>query len=441
MTHSCVAYVLALAGVLTVSAQSIPVANAGFEKPAVAVRAANGPGIPGWQNFQPFETCSGGVLPANGVAHPLSSQTVPPSDGSQLGFIRLCEPLSNFVWQMLPVNYQPNTNYTFTVDFYRDAGSVATPFGSIAFCHGAHLFCPDPQTIPGTGGPVSTNLFVNPGDTFVGNPITVAIFGVAIPGQERIFYFDHARLEATPRTLHTSGIVGVYAHRPGVTSQLNALCNFTSSPCDVTLEFHDIHGVLVSQSETTLRPGQTASLDQPVSRDSMPDAGELIPRWFLKSGTADVSFEIFDSSTLRSNLFVNWTDGSISKMGNLDSGPVTITPLDTVRVKVYCDGSVRPAAAVVASTGACSATLGFADLATGRILKESRVALQPGTAAYVDLNYEDTAQISPREEVHPQLTVTGGTIVAGIAILDRTTGGTVTQSAPTTAARVGGGDQ
>lgn len=86
-------------------------------------------------------------------------------------------------------------------------------------------------------------------------------------------------------------------------------------------------------------------------------------------------------------------------MGNLNSGPLGITPLDTLKVKVYCDGSVRPGEAPPAAT--CSAILGFADAVSGQTLKQSRVVLAPGTGGYVDLNYEDTLQTLPRQEVIP----------------------------------------
>ena len=440
--------IVELAGALSLSAQSIPLANAGFEAPTVAVGTNNGGGIPGWQFNQNSQKCSDGTFSTSGVAHPLSSQLAPPSDGSQVGYSHFCGPYSTTaIWQTLPVNYSPNTGYTFTLDFYGDVAPHVPLGASIGFCFGhstdpGGLNCPPEniQTVPAGGGTVSANLFVSSNDRFLGSPISVIILATSFDIPSNI-YFDHARLEATPRIAHSSGIVGMYAHRPGVTSQLNAICsNSTSSPCDVALEFHDIHGVLVSQTETTLRPGQATSLDQPVSRDFMPDAGELIPRWYLKSGNADVSFEIIDSSTMRSNFFVNWADGSVSKMGNLNSGPVGITPFDTVRVKVYCDGSVRSGEAAAISAP-CSATLGFADSASGRTLKQSRMVLQPGTAGYLDLFYEDTPQTATREEVRPMITVNGGNAIGGFAILDRGTGGTVTQSFPASSATVGGGDQ
>ena len=436
------AVLLGLAGSCSLSAQSIPLSNPSFESPAVSVGAQTVGGIPGWQYFPAAPNC----IATAGVAHPLSSQLSPPSDGSQVGYSHLCPntPGPNTgaaFFQTLPVNYQPNTTYTFTLDFYRDAGATLPIRAAIAFCFGSpgNPICPDPedtQDVPAAGGTVSVSMLVNSVDRFLGSPISVGIFQGDAAGTPNL-YFDNARLEAVPRTAHSYGIVGMYAHRPGVTSRLNAVCSpATTSPCDLALEFHDIHGVLVAQTETILRPGQTASLDQPVSRDFMPDAGELIPRWFLKSGMADVSFEILDSS-MRTNFFVNWADGSVSKMGNLNSGPVGITAADTVRAKVYCDGSVRPGIAASAST--CRATLGFTDTVSGRVLKQSRVMLAPGTGGYLDLNYEDTPQTSPRQEVIPQLTVTGGNAVGGFAVLDRATGGTVTQSFPAILATTGGG--
>lgn len=152
------------------------------------------------------------------------------------------------VYQTLRVNYSPNTLYTFTMDFYRDVNQTAAVDGSIAFWYGAppNLNCPpeDAQIIPGAGGTVSTSLFVNSIDRFLGSAISVIIqVGFGPPN----LYFDNARLEATPRVAHSYGTVGMFAHRPGV-------------------ELHDIHGVLLAQNEVTLRSGQTTSIALPVSR-------------------------------------------------------------------------------------------------------------------------------------------------------------------------------
>jgi hypothetical protein len=74
------------------------------------------------------------------------------------------------------------------------------------------------------------------------------------------------------------------------------------------------------------------------------------------------------------------------------------------------------------------------------MLKQSRMVIEPGTGGYLDLYYEDTPQTMARQEVIPQLTVTGGNAIGGFAVLDRATGGTITQSFPATAAIVGPGN-
>ena len=441
LTLSAFAVLLYLGGWVRLSAQSIPLANASFETPPVAVGAKTTGGIPGWNSFIPF-ACTNGNVETTGVYHPLTSQVSPPSDGSQLGYFQACgDSFENqaIISQTLPVNYSPNTGYTFTMDFFRDSSSTVPIDAHIGFCYGPAAFaqthvCTEAyQMVPTAGGSASATLFVNNGSPYLGSPITIFIF----KGSGNLS-FDNARLEATPRVAHSSGLVGMFAHRQGVTSQLNALCsNAGTAPCDLALEFHDIHGVLVSQKQVTLRPGEATSLDQPVSRDFMPVAGELIPRWFLKAGVADFSFEILDNSTMRSNFFINWGDGSVAKMFNLDSGPVGITSLDTVRAKAYCDGSVRADESASPVTP-CAATLGFVDAASGRTLKTSRVLLQPGTGAYLDINYEETPQTTPRQQVIPQLKANTGNIVGGFAVLDRATGGTVTQSFPVTPASTNG---
>ena len=129
--------IVGLAGALTLSAQSIPLANAGFETPTVAVGTNNGGGIPGWQFSQNTQKCSDGTFSTAGVAHPLSSQLAPPSDGSQVGYSHFCGPYSTTaIWQTLPVNYSPNTGYTFTLDFYRDAAINQPLQAAIGFCYG-----------------------------------------------------------------------------------------------------------------------------------------------------------------------------------------------------------------------------------------------------------------------------------------------------------------
>jgi hypothetical protein len=435
------AVVLRLVGSASLYAQSIPLANPTFEIPTVAVGAKTTGGIPGWPILYPLRQClSQGTSTDQGVAHPLSTQLAPPSDGSQVGYFQLCGGFTVNNSQTTPAYYSPNTTYTFTVDFYRDAGAVSPIEITLLFCYAipGGPACSGGKSVVATSvGTLSASKFISTTDSFVSRPIVVEINAGAGQGQATNLYFDNARLEATPLVAHTQGIVGIFAHRPGVTSRLNVLCNPASPPCALALEFHDIHGVLVSQKQVTVRPSETTSLDQPVSRDFMPDGGELVPRWFLKSGIGDVSFEIFDSSTGRTDLFVNWGGGSAPKTGNLNSGPVAITPLDTVRVKAYCDGSAPTGEAAVKTQ--CTAILGFADAASGRMLKQSRMVIEPGTGGYLDLHYEDTPQTMPRQEVIPQLTITGGNGIGGFAVLDRATGGTITQSFPAAAAVVGHG--
>jgi hypothetical protein len=153
----------------------------------------------------------------------------------------------------------------------------------------------------------------------------------------------------------------------------------------------------------------------------------VIPRWFLTQGSANFSLEVSDETDLRTRLFINWGDGSVSKSGNLSSGLVSLTRGDTGRLKVYCDGSVRVEGTV--RFASCQADLAFHDT-NGRVLRQSHLNLAPGTAGFLDLTFEETRSADRRTVVIPMLTVAGGPAVGGFAVLDSETGITITQSYP-----------
>jgi hypothetical protein len=221
---------------------------------------------------------------------------------------------------------------------------------------------------------------------------------------------------------------------PEQTARLSAFCDgsVTPAPCNATLEFHDIHGVLLNQTHLNLRPGETGFLD---SQPPDPDRPmEVIPKWFLNEGSANFSFEVSDTENLRTRFFVNWGDGSVAKAGNLDSGPVSLTRGDTGRLKVYCDGSVRVEGTL--RFASCQADLAFHDT-NGRLLKQSRLTLAPGTAGFLDLPFDETRSLDRRAVVIPSLNVTGGPAVGSLAVLESATGITITQSSPAVLQTVG----
>ena len=99
----------------------------------------------------------------------------------------------------------------------------------------------------------------------------------------------------------------------------------------------------------------------------------------------------------------------------------------TGRLKVYCDGSVRVEDMV--RIASCQADLAFRDV-NGRVLKQSHLTLAPGTASFLDLNFEETGSTGRRATIIPSLTVSGGPAAGGFAVLDSATGITITQSSP-----------
>ena len=62
------------------------------------------------------------------------------------------------------------------------------------------------------------------------------------------------------------------------------------APCDGTLQFLDIHGVLVNTKTVALRPEMSTSLEQAGPLDRLAPPQELIPVWYLTKGNAVASF-------------------------------------------------------------------------------------------------------------------------------------------------------
>jgi hypothetical protein len=419
-----------------VFAEDVMINNANFDTPQVQTGAIL-PGAPsGWTVFNqgcqfpptPFQNGTGA-----GIAHPAAGSLIPSNDGSQTGVIVFALQGSNtqLCQQVMAPLARPGTNYTFSMDFYR-LPSDPPLNASMFFCETNFTvsMCPAPMSsltkVPANGGTVTGTLFVG---ADAGSPSTVTFtIGVAASGSGGAVYFNHARLQAIPIVPHSSGLVGVYAHRPGVTGVLSLLC--AAPPCDGTLEFLDLNGVLVSQKQVSIRQG-IGSLEQPGPLDRLAPPEELVPVWFLANGSATVSFALEDTSSGRTGLFTNWADGSVSKQGTLRSGPIGLTSSDTARLKAYCDGSVR--------NTSCDALLTFTDAVTGTVLEQSRLTLHPGTGTYLDLSFRDSS-VGLARSVVPTVTFTGGRGIAQIALFDATTGDTITQSGLVLATAESAGD-
>jgi hypothetical protein len=417
---------LVLAGMPDARAAGIPIVNASFETPPVRPGVISQTGIPGWTQFSPLSP--GDSL---GVANLPANAFLPPSDGSQMAHVSTNSDLG--VLQFVPAMLQADMIYILTVDcFFRNqdvkGALVELGAGAIGQWLGGEWCTPN--------HPHATVTSVTPSNpAHLGQPVLIGLC-VCFGGVNEVF-FDNVRLDAFPippalPVLHGAFCCGGIS--PEQTARLSAFCDgsVTPAPCNATLEFHDIHGVLLNQTHLNLRPGETGFLDQQPPDPDRPM--EVIPKWFLNEGSANLSFEVSDTENLRTRFFVNWADGSVAKTGNLDSGPVSLTRGDTGRLEVYCDGSVRVEGTL--RFASCQAGLAFHDT-NGRLLKQSHLNLAPGTAGFLDLTFDETRSMDRRAVVIPSLNVTGGPAVGSLAVLDSATGITITQSSPAMLQTVG----
>jgi len=146
--------------------------------------------------------------------------------------------------------------------------------------------------------------------------------------------------------------------------------------------------------------------------------GEIIPCIKVGRGIAVVSFQTFDNFTTRSNLLLNWADRSMAQSGDLEFGPAGITPLDTARLAAYCPD--EPARTGLPADP-CDVTFQFHDL-RGRLVKQSRMTLQPGTGGSLDLRSSEVGSSAGRVEIIPCVLVGRGLAVGSIRVLDNFTG-------------------
>lgn len=209
------------------------------------------------------------------------------------------------------------------------------------------------------------------------------------------------------------GLTGIGALQ---TARLAALCSEDSlTSCDVTFEFHDINGRILKQDRMQLVPGSGGTSDLPSLPGLFASRLEIDPCIKVERGLAVASLQIMDNLTGRTNVFVNWADGSVSKLRDLDFGVTGITALDTARLSAYCEADETR------SAESCDVTLEFHDL-QGRTVKQSRVTLQSGTGIFVDLKLAETRTSARRFEIDPCVKVGRGTAIGSFELIDTFTG-------------------
>jgi hypothetical protein len=214
------------------------------------------------------------------------------------------------------------------------------------------------------------------------------------------------------------GVTGITALE---TARLAAFCSphlGNMDPCEVMIEFQNTSGRQLKAATLTFAPGTGGFLDL---RGSEAGAGlrpaEIVPCLKTLRGAVVVSFTTFDSFAGRGNLLVSWSDKSMARRGDVDFSPAGITALDTARLSAFCpaDGTRAPES--------CEVAFMFHDL-RGRIVKQSRILLQPGQGGLLDLRSAEFGSAASRVEIIPCLRVESGAAVGSFRVLDTLTGHT-----------------
>jgi hypothetical protein len=95
-----------------------------------------------------------------------------------------------------------------------------------------------------------------------------------------------------------------------------------------------------------------------------------------------------------------------------------ITPLDTARLAAYCSADQ---VSRELPPDPCDIHFVFHSV-DGRVLKESRMTLQPGTGGFLDLKWVEAAATSRRVEIDPCWTIERGAAVGSFMVVDNLTG-------------------
>jgi hypothetical protein len=209
------------------------------------------------------------------------------------------------------------------------------------------------------------------------------------------------------------------------TMRLSAFCAEAGAapitqPCIVEFEFHRLDGTEVKSSTVTIAPGTGAFLDLRGS-DAVGRAStvEIIPCIKVVSGPgAYPSLQVFDNFTTRTNLRASWSKRPAFLTGEGWFAPGGITGLDTARLTVMCEES---------ATTVCEVELHFHNL-QGKLVKQSRLSLKPGTGGSLDLRTPEigvpTLGPASRVEIIPCYRVLSGRALGTFRILDALTGRT-----------------
>jgi hypothetical protein len=144
--------------------------------------------------------------------------------------------------------------------------------------------------------------------------------------------------------------------------------------------------------------GTGAFLDLRGSEAGAGAAVEIIPCIKVLRGAVVVSFQKIGNLLPRTNLLAGWSDKSVPRIGEVDFGAAGITALDTARISAFCpmDGTRTPVP--------CDVTFIFHDL-SGRVVKQSRMTIQPGNGGSLDLRSSELGTLASRVEAIPCLKV------------------------------------
>jgi hypothetical protein len=396
-------------------------------------------GIPGWTTkaFPPVSpkpvACTTGLSVCFGVVNFPSSQFNPPGNGTQDGFMG--GPGFADIQQVTGATLTVNTTYILSADFYTcKCAELSGGASLILFANGGgELARTDVPIVGQPGSPtVHVTYTVLPNDLNIGKTLGVEIS----KPMDGALYFDNVALTANPAVNLTvlHGAFGLIGFLPFETARLNAFCDgsVVPAPCTANLEFHDLSGRLLKLMQLNLAPGTGGSVDLATVAGIAGGASEIVPSFELASGNIFTSLELADSSSSRTRLLVDWGDGAMPQTGNGSFGMAGITASDKGRAGVFCpaaNGSTdRPAP--------CDVSFEFLDV-SGKVLKTSRLTVQPGTANFVDLTRQETESRERRVEVEPVWQVTAGAPVLTLAIVDNS-GLTITHSFATTRAMASG---
>jgi hypothetical protein len=215
---------------------------------------------------------------------------------------------------------------------------------------------------------------------------------------------------------------------PFENARLTAYCNADSAtPCDITFLFVHMTGRVLKQTSMTIQPGNSGFLDLPAVQTGVSGPVEIIPCWKVAQGAVLASLEVFDVFSMRTRILINWGDRSVPRSGDVDFALAGLTPFDTARISAFCpNDQLTPGLLLPAS---CDVVFEFHD-AQGRLLKQARTTLQPGTGGFADLRWQEAGGTGRRVEIVPCWKVTGGAAVGNFSLIDTFSGLTIAHAYP-----------